>query len=343
MKQCRWAVLLLASAILMSCFSMRQGIVNVDHYSKDEVVLTDELKTLLRDTVKPKVVFRTPNVPSNVTETEKYNTCVNGFEKALIRKGFTVRDRALLENLLRSGNTDYLAIRDKIDTDIIIEILSLEFNLSNYVKEYTDKLTGAVKSFQSPLNHVDCQMAKLQARVTIVSKGQLGGMLALYTTCCQEQEILIQGNLLRWPGKDGFETLVCLAGSDSEWVIEILADKLVKIIDASSWVGGGKAGAYLGLRLRDVDAGYAKQRGLSDTQGALVAEVDAGSPAADAGLLEGDVIVRIGDHPVNSAGDLVNDVASKAPGDQVRVVFRRPAVGYGLQERYVTLGKHETK
>jgi S1-C subfamily serine protease len=52
-------------------------------------------------------------------------------------------------------------------------------------------------------------------------------------------------------------------------------------------------------------------------EGALLAEIVPGSPAEEAGLEPGDVVVGIDGEPVAGAEDLVNAVAQHEPGDQV--------------------------
>lgn len=64
--------------------------------------------------------------------------------------------------------------------------------------------------------------------------------------------------------------------------------------------------------------------------GVRLAGVVPGSPAARAGLSEGDVLVRLGDIPVGTLRDLSRALASSAPGDRVEVVYRR-----GGEERRV--------
>jgi tetratricopeptide (TPR) repeat protein len=200
MKNFKLVLLVLAVMVTISCMSFRRGVIVFNSNSKDEVIITNELKALLEEKVKPKVVIRVSNPPANVTEAEKFNTYINSFEKVLIENGFTVRDRALLENLMRGGNTDYQTIREKIDTDIIIDILSLEFNIPNPLKTYLNKTTNQIENFRSPGNYVDCRLAKLECRLTIVSKGQLGGMFTLYLSSCDgvDLEIVVNNELLRW-------------------------------------------------------------------------------------------------------------------------------------------------
>ena len=99
--------------------------------AQDEIIITDELKELISSNPKLKIVIRIAQPSQSVTTAERVISDVNIFEKTLVRNGYVVRDRALLENLMKSESSDYLSIKDKIDTDIIIEILRIEFGIPN--------------------------------------------------------------------------------------------------------------------------------------------------------------------------------------------------------------------
>jgi S1-C subfamily serine protease len=62
--------------------------------------------------------------------------------------------------------------------------------------------------------------------------------------------------------------------------------------------------------------------------------VRAGSPAAQAGLQAGDVLIQLGDHEVNDLYDMTAALRAHAPGDQVIVVVLRDGERI---ERTVTL------
>ena len=76
--------------------------------------------------------------------------------------------------------------------------------------------------------------------------------------------------------------------------------------------------AFLGVRLADTVQGAE-----TDTVGAVVAGVEEGSPAADAGLQEGDVVTAVDGEAVRDAAGLTSTVRSHAPGDQVTLTISR--------------------
>jgi S1-C subfamily serine protease len=57
--------------------------------------------------------------------------------------------------------------------------------------------------------------------------------------------------------------------------------------------------------------------------GAVVDSITNGSPADDAGIQRGDVIVQIGDDQVKNGGGVATAVRKHHPGDKVSVVFVR--------------------
>ncbi len=87
--------------------------------------------------------------------------------------------------------------------------------------------------------------------------------------------------------------------------------------------------AYLGVRFMPINAAIARQLDLSVSQGAYVysegggAAVVSGSPAAAAGIREGDVITNINGVAVGPRGGVSSLVAEYAPGDTIKVKLRR--------------------
>jgi serine protease Do len=80
---------------------------------------------------------------------------------------------------------------------------------------------------------------------------------------------------------------------------------------------------YLGVRTQDMTQELATSLHLISTEGALVAEVPQGTPAGQAGLRPGDVIVAVDGRAVQNAGQLRNLVAMMAPRTRVAVEVLR--------------------
>ena len=94
--------------------------------------------------------------------------------------------------------------------------------------------------------------------------------------------------------------------------------------------------AYLGISYRGITEPLARQFGLPTTTGVIVARVEGGSPAARAGLRDGDIITRLGDTAVETEGDVLRFVRAARPGQTVEIVGLRPTGQFALQ---LTLGE----
>ena len=81
--------------------------------------------------------------------------------------------------------------------------------------------------------------------------------------------------------------------------------------------------AWLGVSIASVDSSSdAAQLGVDlDVRGAAIRLVFPDNPAEEAGLAEGDIIVRLGGHSVASAEDLTEALSSFDPGEEVEVVI----------------------
>jgi serine protease Do len=81
---------------------------------------------------------------------------------------------------------------------------------------------------------------------------------------------------------------------------------------------------YLGVQISNLLDEYRAPLGLSDDQeGAYVAEVTAGGPAAQAGLREGDVVVALNGDPITTSTELTRRVGQASPGDVLRLEILR--------------------
>jgi serine protease Do len=76
---------------------------------------------------------------------------------------------------------------------------------------------------------------------------------------------------------------------------------------------------YIGVGLRDIDADLQHSLGLPVSEGALVQDVTADSPADRAGLRAYDVIVSFDGAPVASDDELIRQISSKNPGSAAQV------------------------
>jgi serine protease Do len=88
---------------------------------------------------------------------------------------------------------------------------------------------------------------------------------------------------------------------------------------------------WLGVSIQGMDEDIAGSLGLEEPNGALVADVVAGSPADEAGLRSGDVITRFGGAEVAKVKDLTRLAAGAAPGSTVPVEVWRDGKAVDLK------------
>ena len=80
---------------------------------------------------------------------------------------------------------------------------------------------------------------------------------------------------------------------------------------------------YLGIQMQDVTPNLARSFELPTTNGALVARVVEDSPAAKAGLKEGDFVVAVDGQAIGAPNALRNIVANTAPGTVIQMDIYR--------------------
>ncbi len=80
---------------------------------------------------------------------------------------------------------------------------------------------------------------------------------------------------------------------------------------------------WIGVQIQRVTPAIAEALGLKQSQGALVAQVELGSPAAKGGVKTGDVITAVNGNAVKDSRDLARKIAALAPGTATKLgVFR---------------------
>ena len=82
---------------------------------------------------------------------------------------------------------------------------------------------------------------------------------------------------------------------------------------------------YFGIHGEDLPEEILEQAGIEN--GIYVNEVEAGSPALQAGIMSGDMIVRIGNTPITSMTTFYNTISTYNVRDSVQVLVRRQSQG----------------
>ena len=118
----------------------------------------------------------------------------------------------------------------------------------------------------------------------------------------------------------GINTAIIAAGQGIGFAIPIdLAKPLIPQLVSTGEVTRG----YMGVNIQSLTPDLAKALKLGERQGALVAEVVPGGPAAKAGIRRGDVIVAFNGESIKSSHDLPAMVAKTPVGEEASITLYR--------------------
>jgi S1-C subfamily serine protease len=96
----------------------------------------------------------------------------------------------------------------------------------------------------------------------------------------------------------------------------------------------------LGVAIQPMSPNQAASIGLADQHGMIINNVAPNSPAAQAGMRAGDVILAFNDTPVTDSNSLRNYVANRVPGSEVKFTIFRDLRAQNIK---VILGEYEAK
>lgn len=138
-------------------------------------------------------------------------------------------------------------------------------------------------------------------------------------------------------------------GGDDSKVKTAVKDRVVVLNDGDIEVDGDGddpvivrvgRGGFLGVRLIEITDELRAHYGAPRDAGVLVAEVEAGSPAARAGIEVGDVLTSVDGRGVSSTWDVSRGVRRKKAGETVEVELVR---GRGSRKVTVTLDERKAR
>jgi len=109
-----------------------------------------------------------------------------------------------------------------------------------------------------------------------------------------------------------------------------------KLVVAQLKDSGHVTRGWIGVQIQPVTADIAESLGMKQAQGAIVAEPQAGSPAAKAGVEAGDVITALNGTPVKDSREVARKIGAMAPGSTVKLDILRNG---GSKAITVTLGE----
>ncbi|HDN67560.1 MAG TPA: Do family serine endopeptidase [Firmicutes bacterium] len=106
---------------------------------------------------------------------------------------------------------------------------------------------------------------------------------------------------------------------------------------------------FLGILPQEITPDLAEAKGLSSTEGVLVAKVDSGTPAEKGGLKVGDVIIRFAGKKIKNVKQFRMLVANHTPGEKVKMTVIRDGkqkeltFTLGDRAKYLKLAAGESK
>lgn len=96
--------------------------------------------------------------------------------------------------------------------------------------------------------------------------------------------------------------------------IELARDVMAQIIQHGRVIRG-----WLGLELQNLSLQLAESFGIGDQSGVLVAGIVRHSPAYKAGIVPGDIILRLDNQNTGDAKTIQDEIASRKPGDKINI------------------------
>ena len=131
----------------------------------------------------------------------------------------------------------------------------------------------------------------LQTDAAIINPGNSGGPL-----------INLDGEVI------GINTAIASSSGGYQGVGFAIPSKLAKWVSRQLIEKGVVERAYLGVRIAEIDAALARKLGVSPGQGVLINEILPDSPAAKAGLQEGDIVTSFNGSAVHNPRQLQEQV-----------------------------------
>jgi serine protease Do len=102
---------------------------------------------------------------------------------------------------------------------------------------------------------------------------------------------------------------------------------------------GAVVRGWLGVGIQSINRGLADSMKMDSATGALVRDVQSGSPAEMAGFKSGDALIAVDGKPVKDDHDLSAQIADMEPGKTVKITYWRDGASHDAS---VTLGTYPT-
>ncbi len=175
--------------------------------------------------------------------------------------------------------------------------------------------TGVISALARPLPGADFIFEGLIQTDAAINPGNSGGPLAD-----------LNGNVI------GINTAIIPFAQGVGFAIPI---NTLKNVVEQILKNGRVIRPWIGIYGTSLKLAIARTYDLTTDSGVLIVEVTPNSPAYEAGLGAGDIIVQIGDHKINQMKDLIVTLSKLSIGEEVSVHFVRRGTVYKTSLRLV--------
>jgi len=177
----------------------------------------------------------------------------------------------------------------------------------------------------SPL---DIGLAHTVTMGIVSARGRANLRLAEYEDFIQTDAAINPGNsggaLVNLEGKlIGINTAIASRSGGNQGIGFSIPINMARNVMESLIKDGKVSRGYIGVYMQDITPKFAKALDLKSSDGVIVNQVEANSPASRAGLKEGDVIIEFEGKKTKNMHVLRTQVASTKPGTKVKMIVLR--------------------
>ncbi|WP_428663272.1 Do family serine endopeptidase [Runella sp.] len=161
-------------------------------------------------------------------------------------------------------------------------------------------------NFDGPAPKIDSPLESFIQTDAVVNPGNSGGAL-----------VNLKGELI------GINTAIASPTGSFAGYAFAVPSNLVKKVAGDLVKYGNVQRGYLGIMLDELDSKKAEEYGVKETYGVYVKSFSPNSAAKEAGIKEGDVILKVDGVSVNAVPQLQEQIGRKQPGESVTLTLSR--------------------
>jgi serine protease Do len=290
-----------------------QAVVNitVQRKSADEVGIFGQSRT--NNKSKQKALF---GVGSGVI--------FNAKKGYIVTNAHVVKDAKIIVVRLKNGRRYFgkLIGLDKGFDLAVVKISSQHLHQIEFADSNKLNVGDRVIAIGSPFNLDQTVTAGVVSALN-VSRPKIEGFQSFIQTDASINPGNSGGALINTKGElVGINTAIIGPGANIGIGFAIPSNMTYNVIQQLIKYGKVKRG-LLGVIAQNITPELAQAIGIERTQGALVAQVVSGSPAATAGIQAEDIITEVNNHVINNSAQLRNTLGLLAPGTKLNITLIR--------------------